>query len=238
MIDRKNAVFRDVYSKEVIDQIFHVHFPDIDYGPGPYEWEGSVVNPRPVADLTWGKGAFHPKHLPDEKSKHCGHCTRPVIGLDYYPRNGAQIGADARHVPLVDNAVDVVIFDPPHQHGVSKTTTLKHQADFGRLPNQKDIHQLLIDVAPEIRRVARVGAIIKLTDMVEAGRFMPTHIMFASAAAPLWGLPCDMAILDSGVVRPMKPNQRVLHLRHAHSYFLIYKWSERAPRSPFWEVES
>ncbi len=208
MIERKNAVFRDVYSKEVIASILEVEFPDIET----------------VADLTWGKGAF----WKDTNSVH-------VIGLDRKPRYGAQVGADARHVPLVNEAVDVVIFDPPHQHGVSKTTTLRHQADYDRMPNQKDIHQLLADVAPEIRRVARVGAIIKLTDMVEAGRFMPTHILFASAAARLLGMPCDMAILDSGVVRPVKPNQRVLHLRHAHSYFLIYKWSERAPRSPFWE---
>ena len=211
MIERKNAVFRDVYSKEVVASILEVEFPDI----------------KTVADLTWGKGAF----WKDDNSV-------SVIGLDRKPRYGAQVGADARHVPLVDEAVDVAIFDPPHQHGVSKTTTLRHQADYDRMPNQKDIHQLLADVAPEIRRVARVGAIVKLTDMVEAGRFMPTHILFASAAARLLGMPCDMAILDSGVVRPVKPNQRVLHLRHAHSYFLIYKWSERSPRSPFWEVDA
>ncbi len=44
--------------------------------------------------------------------------------------------------------------------------------------------------------------------------------------------PEDVAILDSGVVRPMRPNQRVLHLRHAHSYFLVYKWGSRKLRSP------
>ena len=211
MIERKNAVFRDVYSKEVIASILEVEFPDIER----------------VADLTWGKGAFWRHKAP----------IHGVLGLDRKPRYGCQIASDARHVPLVEGAVDVAIFDPPHQHGVSKTTTLKHQADYDRMPNQKDIHQLLADVVPEIRRVASVGAIIKLTDMVEAGRFMPTHMMFAAAAAPQLGWPCDLAILDSGVTRPMKPNQRVLHLRHAHSYFLIYKWAEREPRSPFWEVD-
>ena len=209
MTERQNAVFRDVHSKQVIASILEVEYPDI----------------KTVADLTWGKGAFW-KTAP----------VHGVIGLDKRPRYGCQIAADARHVPLVDEAVDVAIFDPPHQHGVSKTTTLQHQADYDRLPNQKDVHQLLADVVPELRRVASIGAIIKLTDMVEAGRFMPTHMLFAAAAAPQLGWPCDMAILDSGVVRPMKPNQRVLHLRHAHSYFLIYKWAEREPRSPFWEV--
>lgn len=211
MTERTNAVFRDVYSRDVIGRILAVDFPDIES----------------VADLTWGKGAFwSPEDYPPNF----------VVGLDKRPRYGCQIAADARHVPLVDGAVDLAIFDPPHQHGISKTTTLQHQADFDRMPNQRDIHQLLADTAPEIRRIARIGAIIKLTDMVEAGRFIPTHIMFAASAATLLGLPCDMAILDSGVVRPVRPNQRVLHLRHAHSYFLIYKWAERHPRSPFWEV--
>lgn len=211
MTKRTNAVFRDTNSKAVIGSILAVEFPDI----------------QSVADLTWGKGAFWtPEDYPPNF----------VVGLDKRPRYGCQIAADARHVPLAEGAVDVAIFDPPHQHGISKTTTLRHQADFDRMPNQRDIHQLFADAVPEIRRIARVGAIIKLTDMVEAGRFIPTHMMFAAAVAPTIGWPCDMAILDSGVVRPMKPNQRVLHLRHAHSYFLCYKWDEREPRSPFWEV--
>lgn len=209
MTDRTNAVFRDVHSKDVIRAIFAVHFPNVV-----------------VADLTWGKGAF----WFDE--------VRPaIISLDKRPRYGCQIAADSRHVPLADGSVDVAIFDPPHQHGISKTTTLRHQADFDRMASQRDIHELICDTAAELRRFARVGAIIKLTDMVEAGRFIPTHMMFAAAAAPALGWPCDLAILDSGVVRPVRPNQRVLHLRHAHSYFLIYKWKEREPRSPFWEVD-
>lgn len=219
MIERTNAVFRDTNSKAVIAQIMAVAFPDI----------------KSISDLTYGKGAFW-YGQPDATDSPLYHAGIRLVPLDRHPRYGCLIEADSRHVPLKDEAVDLVIFDPPHQHGISKTTTLKHQADFGRMPNQRDIHQLLIDSMPEVRRVARVGAIIKLTDMVEAGRFMPTHMMFAAAAAPVLGWPCDMAILDSGVVRPVKPNQRVLHLRHAHSYFLIYKWQEREPRSPFWEA--
>ena len=93
------------------------------------------------------------------------------------------------------------------------------------------VHELIKASAPEMRRIARLGAIIKLTDMVEAGRFMPTHILVAAGCSGVLGYPADLAILDSGVVRPTR-HERVLHLRHAHSYFLIYKWLERTPRSP------
>ncbi len=202
--ERTNAVFRDCYSRDVIDTIFAIHFP------------GSVE----IADLTWGKGAFWRDPLE----------SQVIHRFDKAPRYGADY-ADSRLVPLKDACVDVVVFDPPHQHGISKTTTLQHQADYARMANQADIHQLILDTAPQLRRIARLGAIVKLTDMVEAGRFMPTHSLMMSACADVLGWPEDIAILDSGVVRPTR-HERGLHLRHAHSYFLVYKWASRTPRSP------
>ncbi len=203
---RFNSVHRDCFSRDVLKHIFAIHFP------------GSVE----IADLTWGKGAFWQEPLRSQVTHK----------FDTNPRNGAVYG-DCRKVLLPDNSVDVVVFDPPHQHGQSKTTTLKHQADYARLFNQAEGHQLILDTAAELRRIARQGAIIKVTDMVEAGRFMPTHALIMIGCSNILGWPCDLVILDSGVVRPMKPNQRVLHFRHAHSYFLIYKWCENhSPRSP------
>jgi hypothetical protein len=201
---RTNAVFRDVYSRQVLEATLAVHFP-----------EGVIL------DCTWGKGAFWSD---DNRGR--------VVGMDLAPRYGCLVQADARFLPIRDKAVAVAVFDPPHQHGVSSTTTLRHQEDFSRMPTQADIHRLITSAAPELRRVSQMGAIIKVTDMVEAGRYMPTHSLLAAALAPVLGWPSDLAILDSGVVRPTR-HERVLHLRHAHSYFLVYRWSERAPRHGF-----
>lgn len=205
-MERHNAVFRDCYSRTVMQAVMELHFPDAEI----------------VADLTWGKGAFWSDEVLERWR---------VLGLDRKARYGAVAHADSRAVPLPDQSVDVAVFDPPHQHGRSKTTTLRHQADFDRMDNQAQIHQLIADTAPELRRISRQGAVIKLTDMIEAGRFMPTHGLVMAACSPILGWPEDVAILDSGVVRPVKPS-RILHLRHAHSYFLIYKWAVRTPRSP------
>ena len=206
---RYHAVFRDCYSRDVLGVIFALHFP------------GTVE----IADLTWGKGAFWRKPLADQV----------IHRFDKAPRYGACY-ADSRKCPLLDSAVDVAVFDPPHQHARGHNTTLHQEADFGSLASQAEIHALIRDTAPELRRIARLGAVVKMTDMVEAGRFMPTHILAASALAPVLGWPEDLAILDSGVPRPVRG--RVLHLRHAHSYFLVYKWKTREPRSPFapWPV--
>lgn len=205
-MDRRNAVFRDCYSRTVMEVVMGLHFADAEL----------------VADLTWGKGAFWSREALEQ------WC---VIGLDLAPRYGCEIQAVSQAVPLADDSVDVAIFDPPHQHGRSKTTTLRHQADFDRMDNQAQIHQLILDTAPELYRIACQGAIIKLTDMIEAGRYMPSHALVMAACSPILGWPDDVAILDSGVVRPVKPS-RILHLRHAHSFFLIYKWGVRMPRSP------
>lgn len=162
-----------------------------------------------ILDLTWGKGAFW----------HGG--TRPVFGLDIAPRNGAKAAADARHIPIAAGVFDVAVFDPPFLHGLGSTTsTLNLGADYTRLKNQKAVRQLYYDVWPELRRVALTGAIIKCADTIESGKLNPTHADLINSL----GWPADIAILESGVTRPMRPGARILHFKPAHSYFLVYKW--------------
>ena len=195
---RRNAVFRNVTSKEVIVAIWRLHFPETT-----------------VADLTWGRGSFW-----------TGALRSTVIArFDLRPRRGANGRADFRFVPLKTGAVDVAVLDPPHLHASGITTTLGLQDAFGSIPSQAEGHRLIFAAAPELRRVARLGAIIKVTDMVESGRYVPTHSIVSCGLKDVLGWPHDLAILDSGVVRSTRPNHRVLHLRHAHSFFLIYRWN-------------
>jgi hypothetical protein len=196
-MQRIDSLHIGVVSRDVISNILALHFP-----------EGTI------ADLTWGKGAFWTDEL-----RH-----RVVARFDLAPRYGANAQADSRYVPLRDQSVDLAIFDPPHEHGPSKSSTLRHEADYGRLPRQRDITALIANTLPELRRIARQGCIIKVTDMVESGRYYPQHIYTVADAADAWDImPTDLAILYSGVVRPTRW-ERVLHLRHSHSFFIIYKW--------------
>jgi len=204
-LNRPNAVFSGARSCDVIAAILRIHFPDAPM----------------IADLTWGKGAFWSG---DEW----------VLGLDIASRYGCHVRADSRHTPLRDGVVDLAVFDPPFlvnrgAGGVSPTT-LRLLADYGghTFRTQQEVRQLYIDTAPEIRRIARCGAIIKCADIVDVG-FQPTHALLIAAFQPILGLPADIAILDSGVVRPIR-FKRVLHLRNAHSYFLVYKWTTRRIR--------
>jgi len=193
---RTDAVFSNVYSSPVVDAILDLHFQGCS-----------------ILDCTYGKGAFWKTRQPD-------------IASDANPRFPHVVKADFRYLPFPKQHIDVVIFDPPHQHGISNSTTLKHQDDFYRIPNQEHLRKLIADAAPELRRVSKIGAILKITDMVEAGKFTPTHSMIMAHLYALWGeWPYDLAILNSGVVRPTR-HKNIYHLRHAHSYFLMYKWGK------------
>lgn len=200
-MNRQEAIFQGKQSRDVVKAIVTVHFQGCTF-----------------LDATYGKGAFWTETV------------QPAHASDLSPRFSFVYKADARHLPFTDDLVDVIVFDPLHQHGVSGTTTLKQQEDFSRLFNQKEVRALYREAAPELRRVASQGAIIKTTDMVESGKFNPTHIMVARELFEQWSQwPAGIAILNSGVVRPTR-HTRVLHLRHAHSYFLIYKWGKDLKR--------
>ncbi len=199
---RTQAVFRDTKSTEVIETILQIHFPECGK----------------IADLTWGKGAFWR-----------GSC-RNVVGMDIAPRFGCHVKADARYVPLRDDSVDVVVFDPPHIYSPGHITGMNIVGDYGSFQTLEEAHRIYLDAAQDIAFAGRLRSIIKCTDMVKHGRYVPTHAMVMAGMAPFLGWPADLAILDSGVVR-MQPWSQVKHLRHAHSYFLVYKRSERDPRS-------
>jgi len=201
-LNRTQAVFRDTNSAKVVEAILQIHFP------------GSPT----IVDLTWGKGAFW------------GGSDRDVIGIDKAPRFGCQVKADARYIPLQEQSVDVLIFDPPHIYSPGNITGMNLIGDYGSFETLEEAHMVYIDAAQDIMLTAGQGSIIKCTDMVKHGRFVPTHAMVMAGLSPFLGWPADIAILDSGVVR-MQPWSQVKHLRHAHSYFLVYKNKERDPRS-------
>lgn len=194
---RPKALFRDVRSREVIEALLAIHFPDV----------------TSIVDATWGKGAFWRGH-------------EPVVGLDIVPRLGCQLAADATDLPLRSQAVDLAVFDPPFtfSRGKNPGSTKVHE-DFSFLPNYDSLLSLCRGAAEELRRVARLGAIVKLADSVKHGKFHSLHIDAVNEMRPWLGGPEDIAILDSGVVRPDGPNWGApKHLRNTHSYFFVYVW--------------
>ena len=96
--ERTESLHLGKRSRDVVENIERIHFPGASF-----------------ADVTWGKGAFWGY----------GPLRDRVVGLDRAARYGCQIAADCRAIPLRDGAVDVAVFDPPHQLAPSKTTTLR-----------------------------------------------------------------------------------------------------------------
>ena len=204
---RPKALFTDCVSRDVIAALRALHFPGCT-----------------VVDLTWGKGAFW---MPG-----AFWSDQDVVGIDIAPRQGCKIRANARYAPVKDRAVDLAVFDPPHIWSPGNTATSKAAIydDYGSMPTLQALIDLYVEGVAEARRIARVGAIVKCADMVKHGRFTPSHAIVMAKLEPTVGWPTDIAILDTGIVRPVRPDQPVLHLRHTVSYFLVYRWSEKAVR--------
>lgn len=204
---RPEALFQGARSREVIETILDMHF-------------GGTARPNAhgpwIADLTWGKGAFWGDNWPGN-----------VVGFDLAPRLGAVATADAKHAPLRDGAVEIAVFDPPFTFSRGKNPgSAGLVTDYVFLQSYEELLHLCCNAACEMRRIATKGAIVKLADSIKHGKFHPLHINGAEVMRPWLGQPCDIAILNSGVVRPEGPNWgEPKHLRNMHSYFLVYKWA-------------
>lgn len=195
----QTAVFRDARSRDVVNALLSIHWP-------------SDIR---ILDMTWGKGAFWQG------------TERHVVGADLAPRYGCHMKADAQRLPIRSAAFDVAVFDPPHlfSRGPSPSRQTLHD-DYSEVSNYEVLRRLYAGAATEIRRVATRGAIIKFTDMVKFGRLHPSHLIIGCEIAPVLGWPDEIAILDSGTVRP-NPSQEgggQRHLRNNHSYFFLYDW--------------
>ena len=198
-------------SAACIEDVFRVHFRDAEV----------------VADVTWGKGRFWkwPNVVP----------PATIIGLDADPRGGAQAVADYRSVPLKDQSVDVLVFDPPFifTPGIRRIVGAKRfflgseegvrfneddRVQRAKNPNELMLHT--ISVAAEARRVARQGMILKGQELIVDKPFWWVHHVMSYI-----GEPEDMLIQISPAPRLNDPRwKNQYHFRRRHAIYLVYKW--------------
>jgi len=212
---------------EAIKDIFDIHFP----------------NAGGVADLTWGKGGFWSKlgssGLPPNYIQ--------VIGLDIDVSGKAQIKSDYRLVPLQTQSVDVAVFDPPFIFtpgirglvGAKRFFLGSEAATDGRFysgsksdsrilapRNAEDLRVQTLLVMIEMRRIARMGCILKGQNLITSKHPNWWTYQVIDHGHKLWGLePEDELIQISPAARMVDPRwKRQYHFRRHHAYYLVYKW--------------
>ena len=169
------------------------------------------------ADITYGNGAFY-KTIPE-----------PIHKFDIDPQTDDTIQADSKHIPLPDESLRSIIYDPPF------LTYIKQGRDHGSIMSKRfggywRYDELAADYQGTLfeayKKLDRKGIlVVKCQDIIHNHKLHPTHINIVE-----WGKECfrlkDLFILHKPHRMPLPEKageaKRVQqHARIHHSYFLV-----------------
>jgi hypothetical protein len=166
----------------------------------------------PECDVTYGRGGFYHR-LP-----------RPRLCFDLEPLQPEVTQADVRRLPLGDNSLANVFFDPPFLLKSGSHSIMKER--FGKIDGQfKDLLGFYYLAMLELHRVLRPGGwlVYKCQDMVSSGVNNFSHVEIYAMARTLGFVPKDLFILlaRSRMISPLHKVQ--VHCRKFHSYFWVFR---------------
>lgn len=211
---RKKEVSRLVKSisfdqSEIIHDILALHVPkhEIDCDP------------------TFSKGNFY---------NNTGICL-PKYKFDILPMREDVEYADCRNLPLDDNSMECIMFDPPFLATTGKSLTDHANNNiiakrFGVYENEKILHTFYIDSLKEFYRLLKDDGtlIFKCQDKVSSGKQYMSHVFIMNEAVKIGFYPKDLFILlaKSRIVAEWQvKNQK--NARKFHCYFWVFQKSNR-----------
>jgi len=175
-------------------------------------------------DPTYSKGNFYKKGL-----------TPPKYNYDLYPQSPDVVKANAEHLPLEDESINTIMFDPPFLATKGKSLKIDNDSNkinkrFGVYPTEKELHQFYINALKEFHRLLKEKGILifKCQDKVSSGKQYFSHNFIINEAEKLGFYTKDMFILmaKNRIVADWQlKNQK--NARKFHSYFLVFEKSKR-----------
>lgn len=171
------------------------------------------------ADITYSIGNFY-------KS---GAIPQPEFKFDIDPQEDVAY-ADCRNLPLLDESVDCIMFDPPFlattgQSLFSRTKNNIITKRFGCYDTEQALFEMYVDTLNETYRVLKNNGILifKCQDKISSGKQYMSHVFIINQAEQI-GYYCeDLFVLLSKnrLISGKHVNQK--HARKFHSYFLVLK---------------
>lgn len=168
-------------------------------------------------DCTYSKGNFY-NNTGITRPKHC---------FDIKPQYKFVKKARAEKLPLPNECVRVIMFDPPFlsDAGYTKSPTGKIGKRFGTVG--KDMHALwkwYEECLFEFERVLQPNGILifKCQDTVSEGTQYFSHCAIMDYALQAGFYPKDLFVLVAKS-RPIGKYQKQLHARKYHSYFWVFQ---------------
>lgn len=167
-------------------------------------------------DLTYGNGGFY-KNFP-----------HPVHKFDIEPLSTGVVKADSAHVPLPDDSVESVMFDPPFmtyvRAGREGNGSMRMAQRFGGYWTYGELTEHYTGTLDEAARILRPRGLLvfKCQDIVHNHRLHATHVNVVQWAQDRGFRLKDFFILAANHRLP-RPNRRgpQQHARIFHSYFLV-----------------
>ena len=206
----------DYNQQEIIENIIKLYIPsgEIDIDP------------------TYSTGNFY-KNAP---------YPEPLIKLDINPKKETVKQGDSRRLPLDDNSVNSIIFDPPFL--ATTGPSLKRAENnnvinkrFGVYQNEVELHQMYLDSLKEFYRVLKVEGILifKCQDKISSGKQYMTHTYVMNMAEEVGFYALDLFVLvaKNRIIANWQKNQK--HARKFHSYFWVFQKCKNQ-RKMTWEI--
>ena len=189
---------------EIIDNILSLHVPT-------HQIE---------CDPTYSKGVFYKGGIKEPKYKY-----------DICPLSEDVIQADCRRLPLQDNSISCIMYDPPFLATKGKSLSIANDSNiinkrFSVYPSETELHQFYIDSLKEFHRILKNDGILifKCQDKISSGRQYMTHCFIHDEAVKIGYYPKDLFILlaKSRIVANWQAeNQK--NSRKYHSYFWVFQ---------------
>ena len=175
------------------------------------------------ADVTYSKGVFYKN----------GNIQEPQYKFDINPQTVDTVQADCRNLPLPDNSINSLMFDPPFLATSGKSLSTQENNNlilrrFGYYRNEKELHKFYQDALNEFNRVLINDGIliVKCQDKISSGKQYLSHVFIINQAIEQGFYPEDIFILlaKSRIVADWQiKNQK--HARKFHSYFIVFRKS-------------
>jgi len=184
---------------EIIRWIMNLHCPD-----------GFELDP------TYSIGNFY-KKIPQPKLKY-----------DIAPQSSDVKQADCTDLPLDNNSIQSIMFDPPFIAGIPTETAKKGiiSSRFGSyksIPRKDGLWEMYLKAMAEFSRILKDNGVlvVKCQDTISDGNQFLSHIELINYGCLLGLYPKDLFVLlaENRVIKKY-PQQK--HARKFHSYFIVF----------------
>lgn len=169
-------------------------------------------------DPTYSKGYFYKGNFPEPKYK-----------FDIKPEIDGVEQGNAENLPLEDESINTIMFDPPFLATKGKSLTNKDNNNyinkrFGTYPTEKELHSFYINSLKEFYRILKKDGILifKCQDKISSGKQYLSHVFIINEAEKMGYYCKDLFILLTNnriMAKWQLENQK--NARKFHSYFLV-----------------